>query len=126
MRLDYRDLKKNRVGLRHAVNGLKYAFKNEVNIRIQFISALIVIIFGFLLSVSTLEWVLLLLMIGFVISSELLNTAVEVMLDYLKPDWHPVAGAIKDLTAGSVLVASVIAAIVGAIILIPKIMELIF
>src|SRR5690625_1568474 len=126
MRLDYRDHKKNRVGLRHAINGLKYAFKNEINIRIQFMIALLVLIFGFIFPLSTLEWILLLLMIGFVISSELLNTAVEVMLDYLKPEWHPLAGAIKDLTASSVLVASTIAAIVGTIIFLPKLIEIIF
>src|SRR5699024_10980285 len=86
---------------------------------------LLVLIFGFIFPLSTLEWILLLLMIGFVISSELLNTAVEVMLDYLKPEWHPLAGAIKDLTASSVLVASTIAAIVGTIIFLPKLIEII-
>lgn len=126
MRSDYQENKKNRVGLRYAVNGLKYAYKNEINIRIHFIIAFFVIVFGFVFSVSKLEWVLLLLMIGFVITAELLNTAVETMLDYLAPDRHVKVGAIKDLTASAVLVASLIAAIVGIIIFLPKVITLFF
>ncbi|WP_440895876.1 diacylglycerol kinase family protein [Amphibacillus sp. Q70] len=126
MRSDYQENKKNRVGLRYAINGLKYAYKNEINIRIHFIIACLVIMFGFVFSVSKLEWVLLLLMIGFVLTAELLNTAVETMLDYLAPDWHAMVGAIKDLTASAVLVASIIAAIVGMIIFLPKVITLFF
>ncbi|GAA4078914.1 diacylglycerol kinase family protein [Amphibacillus indicireducens] len=126
MRSDYSENKKNRVGLRYAINGLKYAFKNEINIRIHFLIALLVLIAGFVLTISVLEWVLLLLMIGFVITAELLNTAVETMLDYLAPQWHPMAGSIKDLTAGAVLVTSIVAFIIGLIIFLPKIVELVF
>ncbi|MBU5595165.1 diacylglycerol kinase family protein [Amphibacillus sp. MSJ-3] len=126
MRSDYQESKKKRVGLRYAVNGLKYAYINEINIRIHFIIASLVIIFGFIFSVSIMEWVMLLIMIGFVVTAELLNTAVEAMLDYLAPDWHPMAGAIKDLTASAVLVASIIAATVGLIIFLPKVLILIF
>ena len=79
---------------------------------------------GFVLSISLLEWVLLILMIGFVITAELLNTAVETMLDYLAPDWHPTAGSIKDLTASAVLVTSIVAFIIGIIIFLPRIIEL--
>lgn len=126
MRSDYPEIKKNRVGLRYAINGLKYAFKNEINIRIHFLIALLVLIAGFILAISVLEWVLLILMIGFVITAELLNTAVETMLDYLAPKWHPMAGSIKDLTAGAVLVTSIVAFIIGMIIFLPKIIEFVF
>lgn len=124
MRSDYHENKKKRVGFRYAINGLKYAFKNEINIRIHFIIALLVLVGGFVLSISLLEWVLLILMIGFVITAELLNTAVETMLDYLAPDWHPTAGSIKDLTASAVLVTSIVAFIIGIIIFLPRIIEL--
>lgn len=126
MHSDYQENKKNRIGLGYAVSGLKYAFKNEINIRIQLLIGLLVIIFGFVLSVSLLEWVLLVLMIGFVISSEILNTAVETMLDYLAPEQHQMVGAIKDLTASAVLVTSIVAVIIGTIIFLPKIFDLFF
>ena len=125
MRSDYRENKKNRVGLGYAVSGLKYAFKNEINIRIQFIIALLVIVFGFILSVSLVEWALLILMIGFVITAEILNTAVETMLDFLVPEWNHHVGVIKDLTAGAVLVTSIVAVIIGIIIFLPKLLPFI-
>ncbi|NMA90104.1 MAG: diacylglycerol kinase family protein [Amphibacillus sp.] len=123
MRLGFRENKKKRVGFSYAINGLKIAFKNEINIRIHFTIALFVIIGGFIFSIPLLEWVLLILMIGFVITAELINTAVETMLDHLAPNWHPVVGSIKDLTASAVLVSSIVAFIVGIIIFIPKFIE---
>ena len=126
MRSDFHENKTNRVGLGYAVNGLKYAIKNEINIRIQLVIGLLVIIFALILSVSLLEWVLLILLIGFVITAEILNTAVETMLDYLAPEQHHVVGAIKDLTASAVLVTSIVAVIIGMMIFIPKIIHVFF
>ncbi|MBM7543203.1 diacylglycerol kinase family protein [Amphibacillus cookii] len=124
MASDYQEIKKKRVGIGYAVNGLKYALKHEINMRVHFLITSMVIIFGFLFSISIVEWVLLILTIGLVLTAEVFNTAVEVMLDYLAPDWHPTAGVIKDLTAGGVLIASVIAAVIGLIIFFPKVMIL--
>ncbi|WP_017472606.1 diacylglycerol kinase family protein [Amphibacillus jilinensis] len=124
MASDYQEIKKKRVGIGYAFNGLKYALKNEINMRVHLLITCMVITFGFLFSISLIEWILLILTIGFVLTAEVFNTAVELMLDYLAPDWHPTAGIIKDLTAGAVLIASAIAAVIGLIIFFPKVLML--
>lgn len=123
---DYQEIKKKSVGLKYAFNGLIYALKNEINMRVHGLIIVIVISFGFLLQVSFVEWVLLSLTFGLVLISELFNTAVEALLDYLAPEWNPKAGIIKDLTAAGVLVASFIAIVIGLIIFTPKIWSLFF
>ncbi|SEN56317.1 diacylglycerol kinase (ATP) [Amphibacillus marinus] len=126
MASDYQEIKKKRVGICYAWNGLKYALKNEINMRVHLMMTLLVIMLGIFLSVSFIEWVLLLLTIGLVLTAELFNTAVELLLDYLAPERHPIAGIIKDLTAGGVLVASMMAAAIGLIIFLPKLIAVIF
>ncbi|GEN57411.1 diacylglycerol kinase [Halolactibacillus alkaliphilus] len=121
MASDYQEIKQKTIGLKYAINGLIFAFKNEINMRVHVLVTIIVIMLGFFFQVSFTEWVLLFLTFGLVLSSEVFNTAVEMLLDYLAPEWHPKAGIIKDLTAGGVLIASSIALIIGAIIFIPKI-----
>lgn len=124
MTSDYQENKKSRVGVYYAFNGIKLAFKTEINMRVHSFIMIIVLLLGFVFSVSNIEWVLLLLTIGLVITAEVFNTAVEHMLDYLAPEIHPAVGAIKDLTAGAVLVTSIVALLVGVIIFLPKIMTL--
>ncbi|WP_231631334.1 diacylglycerol kinase family protein [Halolactibacillus sp. JCM 19043] len=94
--------------------------------RVHVLLTVIVIILGFVFQVSFTEWVLLFLTFGLVLSSEVFNTAVEMLLDYLAPEWHPKVGIIKDLTAGGVLVASSIALVIGSIIFIPKLLAVFF
>lgn len=124
MVLGYQDNKKNRIGLSYAINGIKYALKTEINMRLHFVITLGVVVFGFIFNVSVMEWLFLLLTIGFVLTAEIFNTAVEHMLDYLAPEWHPTVGVIKDLTAGAVLVSSLMAFLVGLIIFLPRLAKL--
>lgn len=120
MVLGYQGNKKNRIGLSYAINGIKYALKTEINMRLHFVITLGVVVFGFIFKVSVIEWLFLLLTIGFVLTAEIFNTAVEHMLDYLAPERHPTVGVIKDLTAGAVLVSSLMAFLVGLIIFLPR------
>ena len=124
MASDYQEIKQKTIGLKYAINGLVFAFKNEINMRVHVLFTVSVIILGFVFHVSLTEWVLLFLTFGLVLSSEVFNTAVEMLLDYLAPEWHPKVGIIKDLTAGGVLVASGIALVIGLIIFIPKLLAL--
>lgn len=124
MASDYQEIKQKTIGLKYAINGLVFAFKNEINMRVHVLFTVSVIILGFVFHVSLTEWVLLFLTFGLVLSSEVFNTAVEMLLDYLAPEWHPKVGIIKDLTAGGVLVASGIALVIGSIIFIPKLFAL--
>ena len=110
---------------KHALRGVKVAFKSEQSFRIQIIAALIVALFMLILPVSAFEAILLIFMIGSVLVLELINSIFERLVDAFKPRIHPVVGEIKDLMAAAVLIASVFAALVGLIVFVPKILELV-
>jgi diacylglycerol kinase (ATP) len=79
-----------------------------------------VIVLGCFLDISGVEWALLTLSMGLVLALELLNTAGEKLVDFLSPDHDPRYGMVKDILAGAVLVASLAAAIVGALVFLPR------
>lgn len=113
--------KKRSIGFAFAWNGLIAAMKSERNFQIHLAIAFTVIVVGIFFRISRLEWGLIILVIGLVLISELINSTVEKLIDYLKPDIHPTAKIIKDIAAGSVLIAAIIAIIIGLIVFIPKI-----
>ena len=101
-----------------AFQGLVFAWK-ERNFKLHIASTLAVLTLGFCCQVTSLEWILLLLCIAGVLSLELLNTALEKLVDLVSPSKHPLAGMAKDLSAAAVLVFSIASAIVGLIIFYP-------
>src|SRR5690625_536801 len=122
MDLDLKD-KKGLIGFSYAWNGLKIMAK-ERNFRIHLLATLIVIIAGLYFKLNPIEWTAIIFVIGIVLISETFNSVIEQMIDYIKPDIHPTAKIIKDMSAGSVLLASIIAIIVGMIIFLPKIVHI--
>jgi diacylglycerol kinase len=102
---------------KYAINGLIWAFKNERNLKIHSVAAVIVCLTGIYLNINSYDWVILLLCIGLVISAELLNTAIEKTLDIVHPQISDKVKIIKDISAGAVLVLSLMAAIVGVVVL---------
>ena len=74
---------------------------------------------GFVLGITRTEWTVVILCFGVVIAAELFNTAIERLVDRVSPERHPVAGQVKDIAAGAVLICAVAAAIIGLIIFIP-------
>jgi diacylglycerol kinase len=108
-----------------AFRGLKMAFnKGEVNIKIHAITAIAAIIISYLLSISLSEWIAIIACIGVVIAAELFNTAIEKLVDIVSPEWNSKAGTVKDIAAGAVLVLSCMAALIGTLIFLPKIIAL--
>lgn len=95
--------------------------RTEPSIKIQFVIALIVTAFGFYFEISSTEWVVQVLAIGMVMGVEGVNTAIEKTCDYIQPNLDPKIGFIKDISAGAVMIVSVLASIVGLIIYIPKV-----
>ena len=83
------------------------------------IAAMAVIIAGIVLGITRTEWIMVVMCIGTVIAAELFNTAIEKLVDLVSPVRHPVAGRVKDIAAGAVLICAVAAAIIGLIIFIP-------
>lgn len=105
----------------YAWSGIIMAVKEETHMKIHVIAACVVMILAFLFHLSAQEWLILLVVIALVISLEMINTAIERAVDLVTKEFHPLAKAAKDIAAGAVLVAAVIAAIVGAIIFLPYI-----
>ena len=105
----------------NAFRGLKLLLKYEYNLYIELLLAMFAIFLGFFLSISQNEWVSLIIVIGLVIFSELSNTVVEKIMDFIHDDYHTKVRDIKDLAAGAVLVSSFISIIVACFIFLPKI-----
>ena len=106
----------------NAFRGMYVAFKVTSHSFIHIIATFIVIAFGLYFKISSIEWTLLVFAIGFVIVSEMINTAIEIDIDLTSPDYHPYARDTKDVAAGAVLLSLFVAIIVGLIIFLPKIL----
>ena len=110
-----------------AITGIITAFKEERNMRKHMISAILAIIAGTVFRISVTEWLFLLLAIFLVITFEIINSAIENVVD-LASNYHfsMLAKNAKDMAAGAVLVVSTYTVITGLIIFVPKIIALIF
>lgn len=100
-----------------AIEGILYTARTQKHMRYHFLAALAILFFALLLQVSPVEFMLLALAISFVLFAELLNTAVEVVVDMISPEYHPMAKVAKDVAAGAVLVAASGTAIMGYLVL---------
>ena len=92
-----------------------------MNFRIHLTAVILVSGLGWFFHLSASEWLWIILAVGLVLITELLNTALELLVDLVSPGFNSQAGKVKDVAAGAVLVAAVIAVIIGAVIFIPKI-----
>lgn len=118
------DFKKQIRSFGYAWHGLYSCIGKEQNLSFHLIATVLVIIAGFLFHITRTEWLVILLCIGMVISAELFNTAIERLVDLVSPQRHPIAGQVKDIAAGAVLVCACIAVIIGLIIFIPYLTSL--
>ena len=100
-----------------AIEGILYTVRTQKHMRYHFLAALLILLAALLLRVSPVEFMLLALAISFVLFAELLNTAIEVVVDMISPEFHPMAKAAKDVAAGAVLVAAFGTAIMGYLVL---------
>jgi diacylglycerol kinase len=105
-------------------NGLKLFFRSEHNSWIHAVSAAAVIVLGFVFGVKLWEWALLVLAIGLVFITECINTSIEFLTDLVSPGYHEKAGKVKDLASAAVLIASIIAVCIGAIVFFPYVFAL--
>ena len=103
-----------------AIRGIWICLKTERNIRIHCLAAVLVVIFGAWLKISVTEWLACLGLFGMIMGLELMNTAVEAVVDLVTEEYRPLAEKAKDVAAGAVLIAAFFAAIMGCIIFLPK------
>lgn len=104
----------------YAAQGIYAAIQKEQNIRFHLMAAVIVALSGWLTGLSKTEWLIVILLIGGMLAFELVNTAMERVVDLASPELHPLAKQAKDMAAGAVLVFAVASAIIGLLIFIPK------
>jgi diacylglycerol kinase len=105
-----------------ALQGWSAFFRNEKHGQIQAVVAVVVVAAGAYFGISIIEWMVLLLCIGLVLSLEMVNTAIEKLADQTHPEHHPQIGLVKDVAAGAVLWASVISVVVGLLIFLPRLL----
>ena len=103
----------------YALKGIYFAVRNEKNFQIEIIIGGCAVVLALLLSLSGLEQGLIILSVALVLTLELANTALERVIDILKPRVHPYARIIKDMMAGAVLLASLAALAIGLAIFVP-------
>ncbi|MDO8259936.1 MAG: diacylglycerol kinase family protein [Candidatus Magasanikbacteria bacterium] len=109
----------------YALRGLAKVFREEQNLRVQTLAGLVASGLAAYFSISLIEWCILLIAIMTVLLMEIANSAVERVTDVLKPRINNYVKEIKDIMAAAVMLASVFAVIIGAIIFLPHIFELI-
>jgi len=113
-----------RESFKNAIRGLKLALREEKNIQFHFAISILVLLLAIFLEVSKVELVLILIAIMAVIATEMINTALEELLDMISPDYNDKVGKIKDIAAGSVLVCALISAVIGLMIFMPYIYKI--
>lgn len=109
----------------YAFEGIFTGIKKERNMKIHCLAMLCVVAAGFFMKISMTEWCICLILFGLILSLELVNTAVEAVVDLVTEEKKPLAKIAKDTAAGAVLIAAIMAAGVGLIIFVPKILALI-
>lgn len=105
----------------YAWQGVLYGAKKEANFKFHLAAAIIVCIAAFYFSISQIEWLFVLMAIAGMLVLELINTAIEKVVDLVTGEYHPLAKKAKDLAAGAVLVYAIFSAIIGFVIFLPKI-----
>jgi len=108
----------------YAFQGLGTLFRETPNAQIQLIAAIVAVTMGFVLHISTEEWLAVIIVIGLVLAMEAINSALETLADYAcNRQIHPLIKKGKDLAAASVLIAALTALVVGVVVFLPKIIE---
>jgi diacylglycerol kinase len=110
------------LSFKYAFQGLSQIFNKEVNFRIHMAVAILVVGLGVLLRINKIEWLLVIFSIGWVVALEILNSAVERLVDLVSPQNSEKAKQIKDMAAAGVLVAAIVAAFAGVMVFLPHLL----
>lgn len=108
----------------YAFQGLKTFFLTQHNVWLHCLAAILAITLSCVLHISSTEWLFVVFTIGLVFITEMLNTAIEYLCDAITLETHPLIKKVKDVSAAAVLLASVVAVIIGLIIFMPRLINL--
>lgn len=121
----------NKFSIKLRLSSFKFAFqgllslvKNEHNARIHLLATILAIVLGIVMKISVTEWALLTIVIGLVFISELFNTAIEKLADFVHPEWNDQIKKVKDYAAAAVFISAIIALVAGGLIFIPRILAM--
>ncbi len=109
---------------KYSFNGLIDAYRTEQSVWIYIPVALLVILMGFLLKISNYEWMIVVLILGIILSLELVNTSLEAVVDLVTSEYKVLAKKAKDTVSAAVLIFAITSVVVGLIIFLPKILSL--
>lgn len=108
----------------YAFAGIATALRAERNMRFHFFSSIVVLLFAYYFSITKTEWLFILVLIGGMFALEMVNTAIERVVDLVTDEYHFLAKQAKDLAAGAVLVFAILSVVIGIVIFLPYILEL--
>ena len=117
-------MKKIIKSFKYAFEGIFTGIKEEQNIKKHIAIMILVIIFGIILKISKIEWIICIALFGLVISMEMINTAIENTVDLITKEKNEQAKIAKDVAAGAVLVSAIASAIIGLMIFLPRILAI--
>ena len=110
---------------KHAIRGVCVIFRTQHNAWVHAVAGIAVIVLGFLLRISHMEWGLIILSIAAVLAAEGFNTALEIDIDLTSPEEHPYARDTKDVAAGAVLLTTAGAIAVGLLVFVPRLVDIV-
>lgn len=108
----------------YAFKGVAFATTTQLNFRIHLAATLLAVLLGYFLKISTAEWLWVVLSITLVLVTELFNTMIEALTDFVSPGFNETAGRVKDMSAGTVVISAMFALITALVIFLPKLLFL--
>lgn len=124
MSLKSKDKRTFKSSVKNCLDGISYVTKSEKNFKREIALGIIALLLSYILKIDKIEFIIVLTMICLVLTTEIINTAVERAVDLVTKEYHELARIAKDVSAGSVLVTSIFALTIGIIIFMPKIIIL--
>jgi diacylglycerol kinase len=100
----------------YALQGIYVATREQLNIKIHFLAVIVVTAAGLFFHITAYEWCLIVICFGIVLTAELFNSAIENLVDLVSPGHHHLAGKVKDIAAGAVLISAIATVIVSLLI----------
>lgn len=123
MNLKSKDKRKFSSSIKYCLEGINFVITNESNFKKEIVIGIIALLLSYILKISRIEFIIILIMIALVLTSEIINTSIEKVVDLYTKDYDNLAKIAKDVSAGSVLVMSIFSLLVGVIIFLPKIIN---
>ena len=123
MTLKSKDKRKFSGSIKNCLEGINFVITNESNFKKEIVIGIIALLLSYILKISRIEFIIILIMIALVLTSEIINTSIEKVVDLYTKDYSNLAKIAKDVSAGSVLVMSIFSLLVGVIIFLPKIIN---